>query len=148
MYPPPPPPFDCVSAYLSCFLCLSREQRWCVVVISKVCDTRTGQLFFLFMHVCVFVYVSVCVLCMWQIWDILDCCWESDTPLQAIVFKRNFQQTPNHNLADHCHEKSLSCCNAYSQHWITNCGKLYNSITASLASQCLILGSVTFHIYS
>lgn len=60
---------------------------------------RSTAAVLLFIHVCVCVYVSVYIFCMWQIWDILDCCWKCDTPLQAIVFIQNLQYTPNHNLA-------------------------------------------------
>lgn len=43
-YPLPPP----TARRLSRFLLLSLERRWRVVVISKVCDIGTGQLFFSF----------------------------------------------------------------------------------------------------
>lgn len=105
----------CRHFCLSVCLCLSDRDDH-DVVISKVCDIRSGQLFFclfvLLIYACVWVCVAanvpVRILCMWQIWDICDCRRESDTPLQACVFKKNLQQTPNHSLADHCHKKSLT----------------------------------------
>lgn len=99
-----PPTTACVieSAHLSGFLRRPLKLCWYVVVISRVCDMRAARLF---RGPGACVCVSQCVLHMWQIWDSLDCSW--DTPLQATVFKKNLQRTPN-QICSTCHVKSFS----------------------------------------
>lgn len=67
--------------FSSSWLCVS------ISVLVSVCFSWTGMMccshqqslwynnraaVFLFVYACVCLYVSVCILCMWQIWDILD----------------------------------------------------------------------------
>ena len=106
------PLLKCMSAYLSQFLCRTLKQRWCAAVISRTLWYNSGAaVFVVYARVCV-CYASVCVGCMWQMWDILE---KSDTtPTGDRIQKESSAELHNHNLADHCQKKSQSCCNAFS----------------------------------
>lgn len=82
-------------------------------------------------------YASVCVGCMWQIWDILE---KSDTtPTGDRVQKESSAELHDHNLADHCQKKSPSCCNAFP---VSRSLSVYISaavLWSFLASRCLTL---------
>lgn len=78
------------------------------MVISRACDTRAGQLF-PSSSACVRARQSAFYTCD-RYGTSFDCCW--DTPLQASVFKKNLQQTPNH-ICGACHVKSFSRWNVW-----------------------------------
>lgn len=138
------PPHSSACRHICLSFCVGLlKQRWCAAVISKTLWYNSGAaVFVVYACVCVCVcgyacYASVCVGCMWQIWDILE---KSDTtPTGDRVQKESSAELHDHNLADHCQKKSPSCCNAFP---VSRSLSVYISaavLWSFLASRCLTL---------
>lgn len=85
-------PHDCVPTFPFWFLFLCPERWWCVCSPQQSLWYMYTAVFYLFLCVFVCMYVSVCIFCTWQIWNILDLLRKWHTPYRLRSWKRFFSK--------------------------------------------------------